>query len=274
MSIPHISQLVIFPIKSLGPVALQEVEVDALGLVGDRRFMLVSDSGQFITQRTRPDLTRFVLKFYGDDYLILDQKTQMHRVLPVNPVLGALIDVSLWDDEIRVREVADGISVWFSELLKESVRLVHIQSEAPRVIQSKYQTIGSQQSSFADSLPVLVASEASYQAVEKQLGTSFDWMRFRANIIVSGVEAFDEDTWSEFSIGSVHLSGAKPCARCQLINVEPSTGDVDKSVLAALSTFRKVEHKVYFGQQAVPIVHGKLAVGDQIQIQKRKNALL
>ena len=114
MSIPHISQLVIFPIKSLGPVALQEVEVDALGLVGDRRFMLVSDSGQFITQRTRPDLTRFVLKFYGDDYLILDQKTQMHRVLPVNPVLGAWVDVSLWDDEIRVREVADGISVWFS----------------------------------------------------------------------------------------------------------------------------------------------------------------
>ncbi len=274
MSLPYISQLIIFPIKSLGPVALQEVAVDALGLLGDRRFMLVSDTGQFITQRTRPDLTRFALKLYGEDFLILDQITQNHRVLPINPVLGDWVDVSLWDDEIHVREVADGISAWFSALLMESVRLVQIQSEAPRAIASKYQTQGSQQSSFADSLPILLASEASYQAVEKRLGTSFDWMRFRANVIISGIEAFEEDSWSEFSMGSVRLFGAKPCARCQLINVEPSTGEVDKSMLAALSTFRKVENKVYFGQQAVPIVHGKLAVGDQIQVEKRKNALL
>ncbi|MEY3645441.1 MAG: hypothetical protein RL127_149 [Bacteroidota bacterium] len=98
MSLPYISQLIIFPIKSLGPVALQEVAVDALGLVGDRRFMLVSDTGQFITQRTRPDLTRFALKLYGEDFLILDQITQNHCVLPINPVLGDWVDVSLWDD--------------------------------------------------------------------------------------------------------------------------------------------------------------------------------
>jgi uncharacterized protein YcbX len=273
MSMPLISQLIIFPIKSLGPVALQQAEVDALGLVGDRRFMLVSDSGQFITQRTRPDLTRFALKLYGSDYLIMDQVTQNHRVLAVNPALGDWVDVTLWDDEIRVREVADGISAWFSDLLEESVRLVQIQSEAPREIQAKYQTQGSQQSSFADSLPILVASEASYQAVERQLGTSFDWMRFRANIIISGVDAFEEDTWSEFTLGPVRLMGAKPCARCQLVNVEPSTGEVDKSMLAALSTFRKVENKVYFGQQAVPVVPGRLSVGDEIHVEKSKDAL-
>jgi uncharacterized protein len=242
-------------------------------LVGDRRFMLVSDSGQFITQRTRPDLTRFALKLYGSDYLIMDQVTQNHRILAVNPALGDWVDVTLWDDAIRVREVADGISAWFSELLHESVRLVQIQSEAPREIQAKYQTQGSRQSSFADSLPILVASEASYQAVERQLGSSFDWMRFRANIIISGVEAFEEDTWSEFTLGPVRLMGAKPCARCQLVNVEPSTGEVDTSMLAALSTFRKVENKVYFGQQAVPVVLGRLSVGDEIHVEKSKDAL-
>ena len=109
MSKSFISQLIIFPIKSLGPVALQQVEVDSLGLVGDRRFMLVSETGQFITQRTRPDLTRFALKLDGSDYLIMDKLTQNHRVLSVNPALGDWVDVTLWDDEIHVREVADGI---------------------------------------------------------------------------------------------------------------------------------------------------------------------
>jgi uncharacterized protein YcbX len=273
MSMPYISQLIIFPIKSLGPVALQQAEVDALGLVGDRRFMLVSDSGQFITQRTRPDLTRFTLKLYGDDFLIRDQISQTHRILATNPELGDWVDVSLWDDQIRVREVKDGISAWFSELLHESVRLVHIQPEAPRAIETKYQTSGSQQSSFADSLPILIASEASYQLVEQHLGTSFDWMRFRANVIIAGMEAFEEDTWAEFTLGEVRLFGAKPCARCQLINVEPATGEVDKSMLTALSTFRKVENKVYFGQQAVPISFGVIRVGDEIQVEKTKDAL-
>lgn len=274
MSKPFISQLIIFPIKSLGPVALQHVEVDSLGLVGDRRFMLVSDSGQFITQRTRPDLTRFTLKLQGKDLLILDQLTQKHRFLSENPPLGNWVDVTLWDDQIHVREVADGISSWFSDLLGESVRLVQIQSSAPRIIEVKYQTSGSQQSSFADSLPILMASEASYQAVEHRLGTSFDWMRFRANVVISGVKAFEEDSWLEFSLGTVRLFGAKPCARCQLVNVNPATGEVDKSMLETLSKFRKVGNKVYFGQQAVPVVSGRLAVGDEIHVEKSKDALL
>lgn len=274
MSKPFISQLIIFPIKSLGPVALQHVEVDALGLVGDRRFMLVSETGQFITQRTRPDLTRFALKLDGSDYFILDQLTQNHRVLAINPSLGDWVDVTLWDDQIRVREVDDGISAWFSELLHESVRLVQIQSKAPRSIESAYQTSGSQQSSFADSLPILLASESSYQAVEHHFGNSFDWMRFRANVVISGTKAFEEDSWLEFSLGTVRLFGAKPCARCQLVNVNPSTGDVDKSMLEALSKFRKVGNKVYFGQQAVPIESGRLAVGDEIHVEKSKDALL
>ncbi len=273
MSTPFVTQIVIFPIKSLGPVALQEVNVDALGLVGDRRFMLVSDSGKFITQRTRPDLTRFELKLYGDDYLIRDKITQTHRILSPTPALGEWVDVSLWDDQIHVREVIDGISAWFSELLHESVRLVQIQPDAPREIETKYQTEGSKQSSFADSLPILIASEASYQAVEQKLGHTFDWMRFRANVIVSGIDAFEEDSWLDFSVGPVKLLGAKPCARCQLVNVEPSTGEVGKAVLAALTTFRQVNNKVYFGQQAVPVLLGKLAIGDEIHVEKRKDAL-
>lgn len=269
-----VQHIYLFPIKSLGPISVQQVDVEAAGFEGDRRFMLVDKQGKFITQRTRPDLTRFQIRVHGQGYQVFDRITQKSKILSISPELQGLIAVELWDDALKVREVGEGWSEWFSELLEEPVRLVMQVDEAPRLISEKYQTPGSNQSSFADSLPILMASAASYAQVEQVLGHSFDPMRFRANIIVSGCEAFDEDTWAELSIQSVRMSGAKPCARCQLVNVEPSSGLVDKGgVLKALASFRQIDNKVYFGQQMVPITLGKIQVGDELVVLKRKDAL-
>ena len=274
MSSLRVQQLFLFPIKSLGSISVDHVDVDAAGFVGDRRFMLVDTQGKFITQRTRPDLTRFQLSLHEEGYQVFDKTSGTSKVLTSHPTLMDTLSAELWDDQLHVREVGDGWATWFSDLLDEPIRLVMQIGDAPRIIQDKYQTQGSNQSSFADSLPILMASEASYKAVEKVYGKSIDPLRFRANIVVGGCDAFAEDTWEEISIESVRLFGAKPCARCQLVNVEPQTGMVDQGgVLKALSTFRLKDNKVYFGQQMVPITLGKIRVGDELIISKQKNAL-
>ncbi len=270
----RVSQLFIFPIKSLGPISLDEVVVEAAGFQGDRRFMLVDALGVFITQRTRPDLTRFQVEVNEEGYRVFDRLSGFSKVLNNNPQLLDALQVNLWDDHLEVREVGEGWSDWFTELLDEPIHLVMQVPENPRLIAEKYQTVGSEQSSFADSLPILVASEASYVQLEAVYGSSIDYHRFRANMIVTGSDAFSEDTWHEISINSVRLFGAKPCARCQLINVEPATGDVDKGgVLKALASFRQKDNKVYFGQQMVPIQWGKIRVGDELTIINWKDAL-
>ncbi len=270
----RISQLFIFPIKSLGPIAVERVFVDAAGFRGDRRFMLVDQQGKFITQRTRPDLTRFQLTAFDSGYLVKDQVGGAQKLLLLEPELLNELQVVLWEDHLRVREVGEGWSTWFSELMQEDVRLVMQVEEQPRIIAAKYQTSGSNQSSFADSLPILIASESSYDRVEEVYGKPFDPQRFRANLIVAGAKAFAEDTWQEVSIASVRLSGAKPCARCQLVNVEPSTGELDKGgVLKALASFRQRDNKVYFGQQMVPILLGEIRVGDELHVINQKDAL-
>lgn len=270
----RVQQLFLFPIKSLGSISVDEVDIDAAGFVGDRRFMLVDTQGKFITQRTRPDLTRFQLSLHADGYQIWDQISGKVKILTSKPALLDTLSVELWDDQLHVKEVGEGWSAWFSDLLDEPIRLVMQMGDAPRIIQKKYQTLGSNQSSFADSLPILMASEASYAAVEKVYGRSIDPLRFRANIVIGGCDAFEEDTWEEISIDTVRLFGAKPCARCQLVNVEPQTGMVDQGgVLKALSKFRLKDNKVYFGQQMVPITLGKIRVGDELIISSRKNAL-
>jgi len=205
-----VTKLFIFPIKSLAPISVDEIELESAGFQGDRRFMLVDTHGAFITQRTRPDLTRFQLSVHAQGYEVWDKISGLKKLLSRNSELLESTQVELWDDLLQVAEVGEGWSAWFSECLQEPVRLVRQLADYPRIIAEKYQTEGSNQSSFADSLPVLLASENSYHRLAEVYGMPFDHQRFRANMIVSGADAFAEDSWDEVSISSTRLSGAKP----------------------------------------------------------------
>jgi uncharacterized protein YcbX len=52
----RLSQLYIYPVKSMAGIPLATSEVDAMGLQHDRRWMLVDRDGQFMTQRTHPHM--------------------------------------------------------------------------------------------------------------------------------------------------------------------------------------------------------------------------
>lgn len=274
MSEKRIQSITIYPIKSLGPVHVQEAWVEPSGLRGDRRYMLVDANHQFITQRTRPELTRFTLHEQEGGFLVKDLLTNFQKFLAHDVALGPLVNVRIWDDEVLAAQVLDDWAEWFSERLGEKCLLVVQDPAHARKIQEKYQTVGSAQSSFADALPILLCSEASFAAVADALGEELNPLRFRANVRVSGSEGFEEDTWAEIQIGDVQRwRGAKPCARCQLVNVNPADGTQDVRTLRALASFRTFGNKVYFGQQFVPISLGKIQVGDLIQVIQTKDAV-
>jgi uncharacterized protein YcbX len=268
-----ISHLYIYPIKSLGAISLQKVVMEKEGLQGDRRFMLVDAQGKFITQRTRPELTRFVLSETVGGFLVKDLVSGLAKELPWFPVLGSHLKVEIWEDHLQAREVLDGWADWFSIALAESVSLVQLTDDSPREMKAKYQTDLAKNTSFADSLPLLVVGSASYQALEDRMEQEVDRLRFRPNIIVSSKEPFIEDSWAEIQVGEVRLSGAKPCARCPLVNVDPHSGESDKKTLKTLASFRTMNNKVYFGQQFVPISLGEIQVGDEVQVIRTQDAV-
>jgi uncharacterized protein YcbX len=268
-----VSHLYIYPIKSLGAVSVSKAVLEQEGLQGDRRFMLVDEQGKFITQRTRPALTRFALSESANGYLVKDAVTGLEKELFLAPALGDYISVEIWDDQLQAREVMDGWSLWFSQALSQQVKLVRITEENPRQMKEKYQTGIAKNTSFADSLPLLVVSAGSYRALERRVLGPVNRLRFRPNIIVSATEPFVEDTWSEIKIGEVSLSGAKPCARCPLVNVDPISGESDKKTLKTLASFRTINQKVYFGQQFVPISIGEIHVGMEVQVIRSQDAI-
>ena len=268
-----VTHLYIYPIKSLGAVSLSKAVVECEGLRGDRRFMLVDAQGKFITQRTRPELTRFVLSESVHGFLVKDTATELEKELVWEPALGEWVSVEIWEDQVKAREVLESWSEWFSNALSQEVKLVRICEEEPRVMKTKYHTELATTTSFADSLPLLLVSSGSYQSLQDHLDESVDYVRFRPNLIVSTENPFVEDSWAEIKIGEVSLFGAKPCARCPLVNVDPQTGESDKKTLKALASFRTFNHKVYFGQQFVPISLGEISVGMEVRIVRSKDEI-
>ena len=90
--------------------------------------------------------------------------------------------------------------------------------------------------------------------------------RFRPNIVFSGGEPFQEDKIKTFSVQNAKFAGVKPCARCVLTTINPSTAEKGKEPLATLATYRKSGNKILFGQNVVVHQEGVIRVGDEIVI--------
>ena len=88
--------------------------------------------------------------------------------------------------------------------------------------------------------------------------------RFRPNLVFSGGKAFEEDEWRNFRIGRNRFVGVKPCGRCAITTVNQATGEKGVEPLATLSTYRRRDGKVYFGQNVIAIDHGEIIEGDEI----------
>jgi uncharacterized protein YcbX len=119
--------------------------------------------------------------------------------------------------------------------------------------------------SFADGMPYVMIGQASLDELNQRLEVPISMDRFRPNLVFSGGEAYAEDQFKQLQIGEVEFQVVKPCARCVLITVNQQTGEKGKEPLATLATYRTVNNKIYFGQNAVALAPGIVRVGDPIQ---------
>ena len=58
----RLTEINIYPIKSLGGIGLEQSVVEERGLQFDRRWVLVDEKNKFLTQREFPQMAKFDLK--------------------------------------------------------------------------------------------------------------------------------------------------------------------------------------------------------------------
>lgn len=260
-----LSEIWIYPIKSLGGIALREAVVEERGLQHDRRWMLVDADGKFITQRKVHEMALIDVAMETDGLKVT------HRFFPQDPLFISFdptssepIQVQVWDDQVEAVTVHEEADRWFSRYLNQPVRLVKMPAQTKRLVDTHYAKNG-EVVSFADGYPLLVISQASLDALNTHLPEPMSMRRFRPSIVIQGTPPHAEDAWTDIQIGSATFKAVKPCARCVLTTIDPTTGQTGPEPLKTLATYRNQNGKILFGMNLLA-QPGRIAVGDRVEI--------
>jgi len=259
---PRVSQLVVYPIKSMGGAVLDRSEVGPRGLLHDRRWMLVDEDDRFMTQRVIAKMCLFRASF--DEHHLRVRVGEQSVVLPLIPQKEPL-RVTVWKSECDAVRVSDEADAWFSEKMGADVRLVYMPDDSIRPTHPDY-TLPGDHVGFADAFPVLVASLASLEDLNSRLEAPLPMDRFRANIILEDCRAFEEDEWPLIEIGDVRFRAAKQCGRCLVTTTNQETAEVGTEPLRTLAKYRQQDKAVVFGNYFVPETNGHISVGDIVRI--------
>ena len=256
-----VKELYIYPIKSLAGISVQTAQAEEMGFENDRRWMLIDEENQLITQREHPELSQFYPQIKGDEMEILHNDS-VHKFL-IGESLDEPIFSKVWDDESKVVEVNKATSRWFSKELGFSCKLVKIINKGDRKHNSSRlnQTLDV---SLADAYPYLLIGSESLDQLNEKLKEKITMQRFRPNIVIGTVVAHEEDFFDTFQIGNLKFKNAKPCGRCVMVNNNPQTASVSKEPLKTLSTYRTSNNNVYFGTNILCLNEGIIAVGDSL----------
>jgi uncharacterized protein YcbX len=258
-----VKELHIYPIKSLAGIRVESVNAEEMGFENDRRWMLIDDQNQFITQRKYPQLSQFYPEIVADKIIILHQDKK-HDFF-VNETLEEPIFSKVWDDETKVFEVNKATSKWFSEALGFGCKLVKIANKGDRKHHSSKldRTLNV---SLSDGYPYLLIGSESLNFLNDKLEEKITMARFRPNIVIDSSIAHEEDSFGNFQIGTVKFKNAKPCGRCIMVNNNPMNGIVKKEPLKTLSTYRKVDNSILFGTNILCLNEGQISIGDALVV--------
>lgn len=256
----HITQIFIYPVKSLGAIALKESIVEERGLQYDRRWMLCNKENKFITQREFKELALFKMQF-DENGFVVNFKSEQPFFIPF-AIEGEKELVTVWDDICAAIEYKKG-SAWFSNMLSFTCKLFYMPNETKRKVSTKY-AANNEITSFSDGYPILMTGQQSLNDLNNRLSEPVNINRFRPNLVFDGGSAFDEDRFGSFSINNVLMKKAKPCSRCHIITIDQTTALSGKEPLKTLATYRSNDNNVLFGQNVIVEQEGNIKVGDSI----------
>jgi hypothetical protein len=271
----QISEINIYPIKSLGGISLNESVVEEKGLQFDRRWMLVDEQGKFLTQREFPKMATLKVSLETDGLRVSRQSENLLIPFDENGA-GAEIQVEVWNSRLTAQTSENTINQWFSDALQTNCRLVRMNQNSHRPVNPVYAVTEKDTVSFADGYPVLLIGEGSLADLNSRLENPLPMNRFRPNLVVKNSEAFAEDGWKKIKIGDSIFHIVKPCERCVMTTIDQSKGVSDgKEPLKTLATFRLVkkdgESKILFGQNLIAEkAGGTVRIGDKVEILETK----
>ena len=260
-----VTELNIYPVKSLQGISLQQAELTELGLKWDRFWMIVNQDGQFASQRHLAKMAQITTEL-SDTSLILSHPDVEPLLIPLHyQGSNILSEAKIWKSECQVLDEGEQASNWLTQVLGtwrgQKLSLVRMAQDFSRAVSTKHTDGANNSTYFADGYPYLICNTASLHALNHELEAQNEgavpMSRFRSNIVVQTDLAFIEHQarYLEFTAehhNKLHL--CKPCERCKVTAIDQKSGEVAsaKQPLKTLLAMKNVEKKgAFFGQNAV-----------------------
>lgn len=261
-----LSEIWIYPVKSLGGIRLARAQSEEKGLRYDRRWMIVDENNVFITQRAFTQMALIDVELQPDGLRIFNRNApDDDLIVPLEPASKEIVAVTVWDDVTTGMTVCREADEWLSRQLGLPLRLVMMPESAERKADARYAR-HDENVSFADGFPYLLISQASLDELNSRLPEPITMRRFRPNFVIAGTAPFAEDEWKSIRIGNLHFEIVKPCARCVLTTIDPKTAVKGPEPLKTLATYRRAGNKILFGQNVTTQDFGEIREGDEVTI--------
>lgn len=256
-----LQQIVRYPLKSCRGHSIDQAEITALGIEGDRRLILAEPDGRFITARTEPQLLQISVIPHQGGWRASHPNAESLVFASQSSGFG---EVEVWGRRIKAPRLR-AAEAWFSAVIQRPVQLLFNDAQAKDQADKRYPW----GPIFSDGYPLLVCNTASLDAVNAASGGNFEMARFRANLVIETNLPWCEDDWGRLQIGDVVLERQKSCERCVLTTRDPETTEKhpQQEPLRTLTRLgRQMDGAVLFGQNFSVLKPGRIETGTAIQL--------
>jgi uncharacterized protein YcbX len=275
-----LTDIIFYPVKSCAGIAVVQALLTEAGLevdgIADREWMLVTSDGQFLTQREHPRMALVTPRVQGS-VLQLSVPGQAPFCIDIDQARsGVGMAVRIWDDHVLADDCGDLAAAWFAQAIGAPCRLVRFPAGARRLTSTRWTGGVAAPTRFADGYPVLVIGAASLADLNEKLvaagRAALPMDRFRPNLVIDGLDPFEEDYVDTFGLGAVRLKAVKPCPRCPIPSVDQATGVPGADPLDILQAYRRkpqLDGAVCFGMNCIVITGAgqRLYVGQQVDAE-------
>ncbi|MBV1877346.1 MAG: MOSC domain-containing protein [Pseudomonadales bacterium] len=278
----QIEAITIYPIKGCRGQNLPSVAVTEMGLMGDREFTLIV-AGQRANQKQVPLLYNLRAEWQSKDQLALGFPGKNEFMLDTGVRPGPTsqsFNLSIHTKFVETLDMGDEVANWLTAAMQVDVRLVRASKANKWFIPlPEFAPVHDKnQTKFVDAAPVLLTNQNSLLDLNQRIeqyaddqangSTTITMDRFRANIVVSGLTAYQEDNISQFRFPRLSLKYVTVCERCIVTTTNQQTGVQGKEPLRTLSKIRKRKHHyaggLMFGVYVIAEGQGIISLGDEL----------
>ena len=281
----QVTDIYIYPVKSLKGISLKEAETGLRGFKYDREWMITDSDYEFLTQREIEAMATISVSI-DKDFLLLRSSKGSELKIALNAQREESVQVTVWDDICDAYDEGEDASYWLTDELGywkgKTLRLVRFCSDRKRPVPEKYLKGREAESSFSDQFPYLITTWDSLKKLNEGLiengKEEVTMARFRPNIVVNDISSIEKQTSLDLisQDGNYEFGLRKPCKRCKITTINQDSGEIIdfKEPLATLTSlnFSSESYGAFFGQNAILLSEKEcvVRVGDLLQRSTKK----